>query len=152
MSGRPARRWPVGCAALLTCAACVSPAGTTEVYEAKAALTAKDALSSARTADLAVQSFAHGKLTEAVLEVLLQESETAVGSVTSTFDSVQPPPTTAADALRDILDALLARADSEVRELRIAARRGQRGELSQQAGALSVTADRLERFAQEHSS
>jgi hypothetical protein len=152
MTGRPRRRWLVGCAVVLASSSCVSPAGTTEVYEAKAALTATDALSSARTAVLAVRSFRDGHLSEAVLEVLLQESETAVGSMTSTFESVQPPPTTAADALRDTLDGLLGSADNEVRELRIAARRGQPRELSHHADRLSSTADRLERFAQEHSS
>jgi hypothetical protein len=135
---------------VLLLGACVSPAPTTAVFEAKAGLTASDATSAARTAVLAVETFRAGNLTAAALEVLLQESEASLDSVGSTFDSVQPPRTAAADDLRRSLDDLLSQAQDDARELRIAARRDDRAELRSSSGSLAQVATKLDAFAQEH--
>src|SRR4051794_12196953 len=142
----------VAASALLVTGGCVSPAPNTTVYEAKAALTAGDALSSARTAVLSVRTFQRARLTGAALEVSLQESEQALEAVTSPFDSVQPPDTVAADRLRSHLDDLLSKASDSTRELRIAARRDDDATMRRQANDLAGTADDLERFQQEHQS
>ena len=142
-------------AALLSCLAvtgCVSPAPTTDVYEAKASLTAADAVSAARTAVLSVQTYRKGQLTTAALEVLLQESEASLEAVSGTFDSVQPPDTAAADDLSDQLGELLTDATGDARDLRIAARRDDTAQLDDAAVSLARTADELDAFAQEHQS
>jgi hypothetical protein len=151
MSGHPVTALAAAALAIGLCAGCVTPAPTTDVFEAKAGLTAQDANSSAATAVLAVRTYESGKLTPQALEVLLEECEDGLGSVTSTFDSVQPPDTDAADALRSQLDDLLADAGDATSTLRIAARRGDTGTLREAAGSLQQVTDRLDAFAKEHS-
>src|SRR5215207_3900466 len=108
-------------AAALLAGGCVAPAPTTADYESKAAM----------AADAAV-------------------AEEALGSVGATFDSVQPPATAGADALRETLDPLLEDAGSAVTDLRIAARRDARDDLADTAAELSDVADDLEAFGTEH--
>jgi hypothetical protein len=81
---------------------------------------------------------------------VLVDAEKTLGSVQTTFDSVQPPATTASDELRTTLDPLLESAASQLTELRIAARRGSTGALGSTADDLGRTADQLEAFATEH--
>jgi hypothetical protein len=131
-------------------AGCVAPAPSTSAYEAKAAMSAEAALSAVRTALLAEDAYAHGGLTAAYLETVLVESEEAVGSVRTAFDSVQPPATAAADALRDDLDPLLEEAGSGLTDLRIAARRDREDDLRATAEELSGVADELDTFGKEH--
>lgn len=148
MKGRRARIAPV-VAAVLACAACVAPAPSTSAYQGKAATSTAAAQSAARTAVLAVETFQRGNLTRAALEVLLQESEAALGSVASTFASLQPSDTTEADALRAEVGDLLADADDQAQDLRIAARRQDSAGLTAGATALAATADDLESLHEE---
>ena len=148
MKGRRARIAPV-VAAVLACAACVAPAPSTGAYQGRAATSTADAMSAARTAVLAVETFQRGNLTRAALEVLLQESEAALGSVASTFASLQPSDTTEADALRAEVGDLLADADDQAQDLRIAARRQDSAGLTAGATALAATADDLESLHEE---
>ncbi len=147
------RRWVVAlgslCLTVVMCAGCVGPAPTTEDYAVKAEQTASDAVSAARTAVLAVRTQESDRLTAAMLEVLLQESEAALSSVTGSFDALQPPNTPAADQVASQLNALLADAGDDARELRISARRDDEEQLRLHADALAVTADELEALAQE---
>lgn len=134
----------------LALAGCVAPAPDDAAYESKAAGTAQAALSEARTALIAAHTSADDRLPGTYLEPVLVDAEQALGSVQTTFDSVQPPPTSAADDLRAALDPLLQSAASDVTELRIAARRERTDALRSTSSHLSGVADRLERFAQEH--
>jgi hypothetical protein len=136
------------CALVLT--GCVGPAPDDAAYEAKAAQTAQSALSAARTALLSSRTFLDDRLTSAYLDPVLTAAEQTLGSVRTTFDSVQPPPTAASDDLRSTLDPLLESAGSDLTELRIAARRDRTGALGSTADHLSKTADQLEAFAAEH--
>lgn len=136
------------CALVLT--GCVGPAPDDAAYESKAAQSAQAALSAARTALLSSRTFLDARLPAGYLDPVLTSSEQALGSVRTTFDSVQPPPTAASDRLRSTLDPLLESASSEVTELRIAARRDRAGALGSTADHLSRTADQLEAFAGEH--
>ena len=140
--------WPVAVA--LLAGGCVAPAPTTAAYEEKAAMTAEAAVSEARTALLATDTYLRDGLTGAYLESVLVDAEEALGSVRATFDSVQPPETEAADALRTTLDPLLEDAGSALTDLRIAARRDARDELRTTAEELTGTADELEAFGEEH--
>jgi hypothetical protein len=135
---------------LLALGGCVAPAPDDASYESKAGMTAQAALSAARTAVLSTHSFSDGGLPGTYLEPVLEDAEQTLGSVRDTFDSVQPPATSAADDLRGALDPLLESASSDVTDLRIAARRGRSGDLASAADDLSGVADRLEAFGQEH--
>jgi hypothetical protein len=137
---------------VLVLAGCVTPAPTTSAYEGKAGNAAQAAVSAVRTALLAEDSYSHDRLTGAYLETTLVAAEDAIGSVRTSFDSVQPPDTHAADDLRGMLDPLLEQAGSGLTDLRIAARRDDRAALASTAGDLGGVADRLDAFAQEHRS
>jgi hypothetical protein len=129
---------------------CVAPAPDDAAYESKAAQTAQAALSSARTALLSTRTHLEDRLPAAYLEPVLVDAEETLGSIRTTFDSVQPPATSAADDLRATLDPLLESAGSDVTELRIAARRDRSDALGPAADDLSGVADELEAFAEEH--
>jgi hypothetical protein len=142
------------CLGLALCAAalagCVAPAPDTSAYESKAGTAASAAVSAARTALTAEHTYLADRLPSSYLEQLLVESEDALGSVQTSFDSVQPPATSGADALRQALDPLLEKAGSSLTDLRIAARRDRPADLRSAAGDLSAVADKLDAFAQEH--
>jgi hypothetical protein len=131
-------------------AGCVAPAFTTSAYESKAGMTAEAAVSAARTALISQDAYLRGRLPTGYLETVLIDAEQTLGSVQDTFDSVQPPDTAAADALRDALVPLLDEANSAVIDLRIAARRDRPADLAAAAGELAAAADDLEAFAREH--
>jgi hypothetical protein len=136
--------------AALALSGCVAPAPDDAAYESKAASTAKAAVSESRTALLATRTAADDRLLGTYLEPVLVDAEQALGSVQATFDSVQPPATSAADDLRATLDPLLQSAASDVTDLRIAARRERADALRSAARDLTAVADKLETFAQEH--
>jgi hypothetical protein len=129
---------------------CVAPAPDDAAYESKAVLTAQSALSASRTALLSTRTHADGRLPGTYLEPVLVDAEESLRSVRTTFDSVQPPPTDAADDLRATLDRLLESAGSELTDLRIAVRRDESTDLDSTADDLSRVADRLQAFAEEH--
>jgi hypothetical protein len=131
---------------------CVTPAPTTSDYAGKAGSSAQAAVSAVRTALLAEDAYARGRLTSAYLESTLVDAEDTLGSVQTTFDSVQPPDTRAADDLRGTLDPLLEDAGSGLTDLRIAARRDDAAALTSTAASLVGVADQLDAFAQEHPS
>jgi hypothetical protein len=139
---------------LALCAAgatgCVAPATDTASYQQKALLSAQAAVSSARTALIAEQTYSEGRLLSTYLDPVLSEAEDSIGSVTSTFDSVQPPTTATADALRSTLDPLLQDAGSAIADLRIAARRNMTADMDSSAHDLRAAADKLDAFAKEH--
>jgi hypothetical protein len=134
----------------LATAGCVAPAPDTSAYESKAAMTAEAAVSAARTAVVASDAYRRDRLAGTYLEPVLVDAEEALGSARTTFDSVQPPPTGEADALRSTLDPLLESAGSALTDLRIAARRDRSDDLSTAVTELTEATDRLDAFAEEH--
>jgi hypothetical protein len=142
----------VAAAAVALVTGCVAPAPTTADYESKAAMTADAAVSELRTALLAEDAWARNRMTAAYLETVLVDADESLGSVTNTFDSVQPPDTTEADDLRATLDPLLEEAGSGLTDLRIAARRDDTAELESIADDLSDVTDQLETFGKQHAS
>jgi hypothetical protein len=129
---------------------CVGPAPSTSDYEAKAAMTAEAAVSASRTAVLATQTYVHGKLLANYLESTVVDSENTLDSIQSTFTSIQPPATAAADDLRAELQPLLDDAGSAVTEIRIAIRRDRTDDLVAGSDDLATAADKLDAFAREH--
>jgi hypothetical protein len=137
-------------AALLFTAGCVAPASSTTDYEADAAMSAEAAVSAARTAVLATQTYAKGDLPTKYLEPTLVDAEDNLDSIQSTFTSIQPPDTAAADDLRTALQPLLDDAGSAVTEMRIAIRRDSTAALLAATDELATAADKLDAFAEEH--
>jgi hypothetical protein len=129
---------------------CVGPAGTTQVYEGKAVRTANDSLSALQTALLTVATSRRGRVTQAYLETVLSNAEDTFSSVQNTFDSIQPPNTARAAALRDGLDKLLSDGADGMAQLRILARQRDRSNLYAEAQMLASTATGLDQFAQGH--
>ncbi|MDQ6928959.1 MAG: hypothetical protein M3159_09935, partial [Actinomycetota bacterium] len=125
----------------------VGPARTFGKYQGKAVTTAKSALSSVATvqlmADSARKSF--GPYTGSVLS----DSEEALTKAEGTFDSIQPPDDRA-DALHDELSQILTSASDHVRDVRVAARRGELGQLSDKAVPLADDSARLSDFVQKN--
>jgi hypothetical protein len=149
---RAARLGLAGAAVAMLLSGCVTPAPSTSAYESKAGMTAEAADSAASTALVATRAYLHRRMGSAYLETLLVDAEESLTSVHDTFDSVQPPATEAADALRGTLDPLLENAGSALTDLRIAGRRNSSHDLRTAAGALSSVAARLDAFGKQHAS
>ena len=121
---------------------CVGPARTSHSYTKKASHSVQDTRSAVETARLAVDAADQDRATGPYLSVLLGQAEDEAGSVQTTFDSVQPP-NEAADRLRDDVDSLLSEAVSVLGDLRIAARRGDTGGITERGPALADLSRRL---------
>jgi len=132
-------------------AGCVGPATSTSSYAGKAGHTAEDALSQLETARLAVETSARGNMLGNTLEVMLSEAEDGFNSVQATFDSIQPPDTPQADALKDKLDPILSAGADGLEKMRIAARRGDADVLKATATDLSKVSRQLQAFSDEPS-
>ena len=147
----PIRRAALAVLALALAAGCIAhpvgPARTLGKYQGKAVTTAESALSSVETARLAADSApkSFGPYTAQVVS----DAEEAVAKVQGTFESIQPPGQ-GADALHDELSELLQTASDHVREVRVAARRGELDELAGTAEPLREDADRLRDFAERY--
>jgi hypothetical protein len=123
-------------------AGCVGPARTSDAYTRKASTSIQDTRSAVETARLAVDAAAGDRATGPYLSVLLSDAEEQADSVRSTFESIQPP-NSDADALRDDVDRLLTEAVAVLGDLRVAARRGDRGALVGHGPALADLSGRL---------
>lgn len=141
------------CAAGLFGAGCVAhpvgPARTFGKYEGKAVTTAKGALSATRTATLVAKAASKGNAFGPYTANVVADAEDQISGLTGTFDSIQPPDDHA-DRLRGRLDDLLSQALSDVQDLRVAARRGQLGELADMAKPVEADADALNAFIEAH--
>ena len=136
-------------AVLLLLGACTGPVGSTNVYESKAGATAETVASAVETARLAVDAAKGSKAFGRYLTQVLAEASEDADAAQGTFDAIQPPDRRA-DELRDHLDELVSEATDTLAELRIAARRGQTGELAEPAAPLAGLAERLHAFAEAH--
>jgi hypothetical protein len=127
----------------------VSPARTFATYEGKAVTTAESAQSAVETVMLSAGAASRGNSFGPFVSVVISEQEEALSGVQGTFDSVQPPDQRS-DDLRDELDRLLSSALGHVADVRVAARRGQLGDLKEVATPLVKDADALASFIDEH--
>jgi hypothetical protein len=135
---------------VLMSAGCVGPARTTSTYENKAVRTAQDSLSQLQTALLSVDTSLQGRMMHPYLKTVLSDSEDAFASIQNAFDSIQPPDTRGADALRTGLDALLSDGADGMTQLRVLARRKDTRILAVEAHKLAATAAGLDKFQREH--
>lgn len=129
--------------------ACTTPAFTDQQFSVKATETAISAVSHIETVRLSVETAVRHGLPANPVEVAISDAEEALGAVTGTFASVQPP-SEGSDRLRtDLLD-LLSKAEALVENARIEFRRGDREAAARAAAELGSVASQIERFAQEH--
>ena len=128
---------------------CVSPSRTDRDYELKAGNSAKAVASSVATALLGARAAADHKAGAPYLTVLLVNAEKDALAVQSTFDSVQPPSSTA-DGIKDQVDELLTAATSGLSEMRTLVRRGELAALPGLAQRLRPTLDDLQTFADRY--
>lgn len=126
---------------------CVSPALSTGQYDRKATLAVQAGAGEVATGALVVQDDLDGKVFGTYADRVVTASESALGSITASFGSVQPPGP-ADDAVRDaVLDALAAGEDA-LAEARIAVRRSDREALARALQALHAAAAGLDAVEQ----
>jgi hypothetical protein len=135
--------------ALVALVACVGPVRTFDVYVGKAVETAKAVRGAVETARIAASAAGQGKLFSPYLSVILGEAEEHGSGAQGAFSSIQPPDERS-DALSRQLGDLVDDAVSLLRDLRIAARRGELDRLVEIADPLRMLSDRLESFVRTH--
>jgi hypothetical protein len=127
----------------------VGPARTFGKYEGKAVTTAKSALSNVETVRLTSRTASAGNAFGPYTSVVISDAEESLGGVQGTFDSIQPPDERA-DKVGHELDTILGDALEHVRDVRIAARRGELTKLASIAAPLADDARKLESFMEQH--
>jgi ABC-type uncharacterized transport system auxiliary subunit len=103
-------------------AGCVTPARNEPQYEAKARAAVQAATGEVATGMLVVLQDRQGKVFRSYADEVVTGSENAVGSVSQTFGSVQPPDR-ASDEIRDAVTQVLSSAQDALAHARIAVRR-----------------------------
>ncbi|MEU7886997.1 hypothetical protein AB0B54_15965 [Microbispora bryophytorum] len=131
----------------LLLSACVSPAWDDHDYALKAGKTAESAVSAVRFARSAVAY--RERMTGPYAEVLLTEAVQDLSSVNDQFGGVQPP-SDASDRIRDEVLRLTERAESEVEDLLIQARRDGVKDPKTAVRDLDRLASELSDFAEKH--
>jgi len=116
---------PTRAAALVTAGllltGCVTPATGRDSYSDKAVTSVRAASSEVQTARLVLRLLSRHRILSPYADETLTADEEAVGSISATFGSVQPP--RGDDELRDAVATLLSDAEDAVGHARIAARR-----------------------------
>jgi hypothetical protein len=118
-------------------------------YESRAATTAERMVSPVGTGELLAQLGGEGRLLGPFAKTATTAALDEADNVQSAFDQVQPPDRRS-NKLRNELKPLLQRANDELVDLRIAARKGDLEALGRFEHPLAVIAARLERFQREH--
>jgi hypothetical protein len=146
MTGRAGRRqFP----AILLLAAvllggCVAPAVNAGAFQENAKAALSSSVSEARTAALAVQARLDAKVTQPYVNVVVTDSETALGPIQDSFGNVDPP-SPQDDALRDTVMAMLADTSDALATARIAVRRQDTAQMRDSVVELAALADRMEK-------
>lgn len=103
---------------------CVTPATGNESYRGKARMSVEAAISETQTARLTLQTLARNRIFTTTADETVTAAESALGSISAAFDSVQPP--RESDPVRDRTSKLLSDAEDAVTAARIATRRNDR--------------------------
>jgi hypothetical protein len=120
---------------------CVTPATGSDSYRDKAVTSVRAATSEVATTRLTIALLRHHRIMRPYADETITASETALGSISSTFGSVQPPPED--DGVRSDVSDVLSAAEDAVAGARIAARRSDREGLVTAAHDLRTVADDL---------
>jgi hypothetical protein len=117
----PVRAAGVALAAALLCG-CVGPARNSDNYHGDASAAVESALSEAQTARLVIRQFLNHHATGEYADVLLTDSESALGPIQDSFGSRQPD-SRKDDDLRDTITQMLSDEGDALAHARIAMRR-----------------------------
>jgi hypothetical protein len=120
---------------------CVTPATGSDSYRDKAVTSVRAATSEVATAQLTVRLLRRHRIMQPYADETITANETALGSISTAFGSVQPPPED--DPVRTEVAGVLSAAEDAVAAARIAARRSDRPGLAQVAGDLREVSDDL---------
>lgn len=127
---------------------CVTPASNPVSYAAKVHLTASDASSELRTAQLATQTWLDGRLPGPYLEAVVVDAENALGAVESTFSAVQPPDDPDSARLAERTGELLGHGSDSIQGLRIAIRQSDRPAIAAALDDVKQAADDADALAE----
>jgi hypothetical protein len=127
----------------------VGPARTFDKYRGKAVTTAESSQSDVETVLLAADAASRGNAFGSFVTTVVVDAEDGLSGRQGTFDSIQPPDARA-DELGAELDGILNTALEHVTDVRIAARRGELGDLARIAEPLRGDARALQAFAERH--
>ncbi len=105
-------------------AGCVTPATGIDDYRDKAAMSVEAATSEVETARLTARVALADRIFKPYADETISASEQALGSISNSFTSVQPPQ--GMDRLRDEVSTLLSDAEDAVSAARISIRRSDR--------------------------
>ena len=141
------RLWVAAVSAALL-SGCVAPALDSGAFTANGAAALGSALSETRTTALVVQSRLDGRVTHQVADVVVTDSEDALGPIQASFANVDAP-SRADDALREKVTTLLDASEAAVTAARIAVRREDRKAMAAAVSRLNQVATRLETAEQD---
>jgi hypothetical protein len=128
---------------LLCLSGCVVPARDAGAFRANAKAALSSAVSEARTGSLALKARVAGKVTNAYVDTVVTDSETAIGPIEDSFGNVDPPGARE-DHLRTDVMTLLGDTADAFATARIAVRRDDAGQMRTSATALAQLADRMD--------
>src|SRR3954468_1132202 len=120
---------------------CVTPATGSDSYRDKAVTSVRAASSEVATSRLTVQLLRVHRIMRPYADETITASETALGSISTAFGSVQPPPED--DRVRSAVADVLSAAEDAVAAARIAARRSDPVGLAKATHDLRTVADDL---------
>jgi len=130
-------------ATCLSLSACVVPARNDAVYRTDASMALESADSETRTAQLALEQWLNGQLTGPYANVVVTDSEGALGPIQTSFGGMDPS-SRAVDELRDDVLQQLSDAEDALAAARIALRRNDRAGVKVAASTLDSVAKKLE--------
>ena len=147
-------RWKivVACAGLVstsTLSACVGPARTFAVYEAKAVVSVEQASSAVQTVRVASSLALADRNFAPYLSETMHDAEEDVTTAEGHFSSIQPPDARL-EALRSQAKELLTRASDAVERARIAMRASDAAALSRLSPTFADLVSALNDFVNEH--
>jgi hypothetical protein len=134
--------YATACALVLT--ACVTPATGTDSYRGKASASIEAAISEVETTRIAVDALLDDRIMVPYADVTITAAESALGTISAAFGSVQPPDDPQADELRETVTALVDAAEEAVTDARIASRRPQQAGLQDALTTLDDVARELD--------
>jgi hypothetical protein len=144
MSGHPVvARVSAALIGMLALQGCVTPAIGPNQYRAKARMSVQAAISETQTARITLHTLEKHRIFATTADETVTATETALGSISTAFGSVQPPPE--ADTVHDQTITLLSDAEDALVGARIATRRSDPTAIRKALTGLASVTKRLQR-------
>ncbi len=135
--------WTAAVALVAATAGCVSPARDDPSYRGKASSAVQAASSAVATGLLVVHQDRNKRVLGTYADEVVSAAETATGSISESFGSVQPPDPDA-DAIRDAVGDAISKAEDALGHARIAVRRSDAKALADSEDELRAVAKTLD--------